>query len=263
MKKTISISCWFGEQFHRPANIKTLPNLIAWIKYQLKNFIPIQFYPRFKIDSVIPRAPKTDKHAIFFTNNPKLRREIILKGWEYYFLENKIDKEESIASSLQAKVVKFLQLPDDVMKRLFEYEYVLYMDSRRVTDEVETLITHCSNGIVIRKTPKVKYLWDEVNEAKGQERYMAGMPATIEFIQEKLASAKFTANNSVVNTGLILYKVNEIELRKKILALCDDVFSTCNSLKQPECQIIWCLLSQQYNNLINKVDFETVTTRKS
>lgn len=52
-------------------------------------------------------------------------------------MKSKIDNGESIASSLLAKKVKFLQIDDTQ----FSYvEHVIYMDSRRVSDDITGLI---------------------------------------------------------------------------------------------------------------------------
>jgi hypothetical protein len=196
MSNVIAISCWFGDRFNKPKSIATISDLKSTLKYLVKSMIPIPLYSKFNLESVIPNPPKNCEKSLFFTNNPSLKKEIISKGWDYSFLDAPIEKGESIFSSLYAKKVKFLQLPQDTLQKLMKFEYILYMDSRRITDNVERMIAHCDKGVVIRYTPKVKTLWDEVDEAKGQERYTLAMPDTINFINKNLENS-YTDNYRV------------------------------------------------------------------
>jgi hypothetical protein len=201
------------------------------------------------------------KQLFFFTNNKKLKKEIIYRGWQYFYLDKEVKDGESIDSSLHAKVVKFLQLDPTILLELFKHDYIVYMDSRRISDNIEELTSLCDKGILIRKTPRLKdSVWDEVNEAKSQERYARSMDATIEFINKRLADG-YKHDNIVTNTGVIVYKTADITTRNSIMSLCTEVYEACIKYDQPECQIFWCILSQKYDDIITKIEFSQIGTR--
>ena len=61
-----------------------------------------------------------------------------------------------------------------------------------------------------------------------------------------------------MNTGFIIYK--DVSLIQK---LCDEVYKTCLDLSQPECQIIWGVLSQKFEKFITRVEWDKIDiTRK-
>jgi len=261
MKNTVAISCWFGEEFTKPNNASFLTNAKTTIKYIIKSNIPSRFYSWAGIYSVIPNRPLGKVRCIFFTNNKSLKKEILLKGWEYILIVKGINKEESISSSLQAKEVKFLQLNTTILKDLLDYKYIVYMDSRTITDEISKLTTLCEKGILIQYTLRLKNsVWDEVKVAEGQERYAKNMAKTIRFIEEKI-NGPYTHNNRVMATGIIVYKVDDSTIRNSILKLCKEVYDACMELEQPECQILWCILSQKYDDIITKIDYDIISTR--
>ncbi len=61
-----------------------------------------------------------------------MKKEIVHRGWEYQYIEKDVDVGESIDFSLHTKVVKFLQLEPSILTQLFNYQYIVYMDSRRI-----------------------------------------------------------------------------------------------------------------------------------
>lgn len=267
MSKTVVISCWFGKRFNKPNEKTAISQFLAVGKYMVKSVIPPKLYPALKVQSVVPIAPKSCDRAIFFTNNKLLKKEIILKGWEYSFLQSgEIGGIDSINSSLTAKKVKFLQLKQDILDELYAFDYVLYVDSRAIVDDIDKVKNFCDKGIVIRYSPEHKNkntIWDEVNEAKVVDRYATTMPETITFIENKIKNGGYTHKNKVMATGVILYKLGDKQYRERIMSLCEEVYATCVSLKQPECQIIWCLLSQRYDDFITKVEAQDILTRSA
>jgi len=68
--------------------------------------------------------------------------------------------------------------------------------------------------------------------------------------QCKITKEKLSVNNRIMNTGLILYA--DVEKSQK---LCDEVYEACWFLGQPECQIIWSLISQPYESLITRINW--------
>lgn len=267
MNNVVVVSCWFGERFNKPNEKKGLSQFFAVVKYMVKCVLSPRFYSALQVQSVIPIAPKNCDKAIFFTNNRLLKNEIVWKGWEYSFLQDgEIDGIDSIDSSLTAKKVKFLQLEEDILNELFAFDYVLYVDSRAIVDDIDRIKSFCDKGIVIRYSPEHKNknsIWDEVDEAKVVARYAAAMPETITFIENKIKETGYTHNNKVMATGVILYKLGDKQYQERIMSLCEEVYTTCVDLNQPECQIIWCLLSQRYDDFITKVDAQDVLTRSA
>lgn len=265
MSKTVIISCWFGERFTKPSNNGLLSKVIVNMKYWVKSTLPASLYSTFKIQSVVPKAPTNGERAIFFTNNKLLKKDIQLKGWEYSFIaSDTIGGIDSVDSSLQAKKIKFLQLEKETLNELYRYDYILYVDSRAIVDDVDYVKSLCDKGIVIKYSPlhkKKLTIWGEVDEAAAVERYAKSMPETIDFIKNKITSDEYTDDNRVMATGVILYKIKDKQYKERIESLCKEVYTTCVRLNQPECQIIWCLLSQPYDDLITKVEAEDIVIR--
>jgi len=267
MDSVVVISCWFGKRFHKTNEKTKISQLLANVKYIVKSVISSKLYSFFKVQSVVPIAPTDCDRAIFFTNNRLLKKEIILKGWEYSFLKDDgLNGIDSIESSLHAKKVKFLQLEQHILDELYTFDYILYVDSRAIVDDIDRIKSFCDKGIVIRYSPAHKNknsIWDEVNEAKVAERYALSMPETIRFIEDKIKGAGYTHDNKVMATGVILYKIGDKQYQERILSLCKEVYTACVDLHQPECQIIWCLLSQSYDDFISKVNSEDILTRSA
>ncbi|AOW77063.1 hypothetical protein A3Q34_09460 [Colwellia sp. PAMC 20917] len=270
MAKTVVISCWFGKRFDKPNEETVLANFKAAIKYLVKSVLPARLYPLFNVQSVVPIAPNNCDRAIFFTNNKLLKKEVLLKGWKYEYLQageiGEIGEIDSIDSSLIAKKIKFLQLEQRILNELYSFDYVLYVDSRAIVDDIVHINSLCDKGLVIRYSPEYKNkntVWDEINEAKVVERYAAAMPETISFVENKIKDGEYTDQNKVMATGVILYKLGDMKYRNRIISLCNEVYDTCVKLNQPECQIIWCILSQPYDDLMTKVKAQNIQTRST
>ncbi len=155
-----------------------------------------------------------------------------------------------------AKKVKFLQVDDANFNHV---EHIIYMDSRRVSDDISKIIQVNEKGILLRYEAKLKpSIWHEVEEAKGQERYAQHMDKTIDFINTKITGG-YVANNRVMNTGIIVYAMHT--KATTIRSLCDEVYNACVTLAQPECQVLWCLLSQPYIDIIKAVESSEIKAR--
>jgi len=257
MKKVAVLSCWFGYKFNKPLKINSFITLKQWIYVTIKNRLPYWLLDAMGFISIIPQAPKGGERCYFYSNNKRLKNEVEFKGWNFCFVESAIDNGESIASSLLAKKVKFLQVNDI---NFSDFEYLIYMDSRRIYDDIANIVRMNQKGILIRYEAKFKpTIWHEVEEAKGQQRYVKNMDKTIDFINAKLEKNAYSPNNRVMNTGIIAYSMNTNG--SKIKALCNEVYDACIKLEQPECQILWCLLSQPYMNLIEIVESTELKSR--
>lgn len=261
MKNIAVLSCWFGEKFNKPQKINSIYTFKIWFYASLKSIIPFRVLECLGFDSIIPPPPQGINNCYFYSNNIKLKKEIIAKGWFFCLLENSIHNGESIESSLLAKKVKFLQIDDQYSNQFYNFEHLIYMDSRRISDDITGIVQSNQKGILIRYTPRVKpTVWHEVDEAKGQERYAKNMNKTIDFINTKIEQG-YSAENRVMNTGVIAYHMKSAEVKTKIRSLCDEVYSACLELKQPECQIFWCVLSQHYIDILKPVEFSEIKTR--
>ncbi|MDP5030988.1 hypothetical protein [Paraglaciecola sp.] len=262
MGSILVISCWFGERFQRPIKIKSSQDFKELVKYFLKSTTPLWVRNFLNIESVVPKAPQCYK-ALFFTNNRRLKAEIISKGWTYQFWDGELGEGNSVGSSLLAKKVKFLQFSEDFIQHNFLGNYVVYLDSRRITDQLSTLFNSGKDAaVLIRYTPRSKTnIWEEVEEAKEQERYLRAMPQTIEYINRMLSSDDIKDEVRICNTGVIAYNFLSDHYILAIRELTNSVYETCLSLGQPECQIIWAIESQKYQSMIKHVEFDLVHTR--
>lgn len=75
----------------------------------------------------------------------------------------------------------------------------------------------------------------------------------LEWIERQVATAEYTEEVRIVNTGLILYRQPLCARR-----LTDEVYAICWKLAQPECQIVWAALAQRYINMIAQIPWEQV-----
>ncbi|MDO6506836.1 hypothetical protein Q4506_08845 [Colwellia sp. 4_MG-2023] len=257
MKSVAILSCWFGYKYNKPLKINSFSTCKRWLYATIKNRLPFNILEYLGFVSIIPQAPKDIEHCYFYSNNKRLEKEVLFKGWRFCFVESELDNGESITSSLLAKQVKFLQVNDINFN---DFEHLIYMDSRRISDDIANIIRMNQKGILIRYEAKFKpTIWHEVEEAKGQQRYVKHMDKTIDFINAKLEESCYSPNNRVMNTGIIAYSMNINGI--KIKALCNEVYEACIKLEQPECQIFWCLLSQPYMNLIEAVESTELKSR--
>ena len=226
-------------------------------KLLIKDIIIISCYFGEK-DTRVFKAPLKSK-CYYFSNNKSLKGKIEAKGWNFIFLDNfELTKDYRI-SSLQSKYVKFLQFDKKKIKWQ-KGESILYFDNKlnvhsRHIAKAKKL---CKNAILIRNTPKEKLtIDDEINEAIKQERYLEFMDKTTSWVENKIKYENYKRNNRIMNTGFILYQ--DVSLIQK---LCDEVYESCNQLGQPECQVIWGVLSQRFEKNITRVNFEAFEFNK-
>jgi hypothetical protein len=261
MKNVVVLSCWFGHQFNKPIKINSFSTFKRWLYATIKNNLPFKILDLLGFDSLIPESPLGIERCYFYSNNIKLKAEVLYKGWCFCFVKSVVENGESIASSLLAKKVKFLQVEDFYSSKFDNVDHLIYMDSRRISDDIANIIQRNQKGILVRYEAKLKpSIWHEVDEAKGQERYAKHMAKTIDFIDSKLAEG-YSADYRVMNTGIIAYSMKSLAIKKKITSLCDEVYNACVTLKQPECLILWCLLSQSYMNIIKAEEYSEIKSR--
>lgn len=209
----------------------------------------------------VHRSPDK-KNSYFFTNNPSLKKEIINKGWNYIYV-NKPLTDDYMISSLQSKYIKFLKFLEDFSE--FEnIKTIIYFDHKEkvssiTLSEIKTLINNNNDkSLIIRQTPSIKNnIYDEVNAAMDQQRYIKNMNTTKTFIESLVSIKEISKNVRICNTGLLIY-IN----REKIKELLDNVYEKCNEHQQPECQIYWSIFSQKYKDEIKEIKWTDIKNIK-
>jgi hypothetical protein len=196
------------------------------------------------------RAPQLE-NCFFFSNNSEMKSVVENQGWTFLYEHMPVSSESRIAS-LQSKYVKFLQFDKNKIGWV-PGQAILYFDHKFEVkkEHIEKIERLCESHLLIRNTPKEKItIQDEIDAALGQKRYAEVMGETIEWVNTKIRSGKYSPRNRIMNTGLIFYK--EVE---KIQNLCSEVFEGCWLIGQPECQIIWGILSQKYETNITRINW--------
>jgi hypothetical protein len=158
--------------------------------------------------------------------------------------------------SIHIEYVKFLgffnEFPEYSNKQPIVYiDHKVELDNGKVS--LIQNMTLKEKLILIRNTPRLKnHLSDEISDAMNQTRYRQSMPETLKWIESKKAYGA-SEKVRIMNTGLIYY-ANPLSLRK----LVDEVYLTIKTLNQPECQIIWAILSQPFEDVIQRVDWSEI-----
>lgn len=206
-------------------------------------------------DSVYP-APVVGQ-SYFFTNREDIKGEVEDKGWHFVFLDMPLSDDDA-TSSLQAKYVKFLQfLSADECEWKDRFDEIVYVDHKFFLKEEHLCFikNNKSRDVLLRTTPGLKTtVWDEVNVAMCQERYRRFMPQTKAYIEEKLSEG-YSESIRISNTGLIAYNHKS----PQVIALVDDMYSALTKIGTAECQIVWALVSQQYSELIQQIEWDDMS----
>ena len=204
------------------------------------------------------KAPLT-KNCVFFTNNKELKDEIINNGWTFFYIDFNLTND-IVVSSLQSKYIKFLVFLKD-FPEFNKFSKILYLDHKfNVLDiHVNKLLNihknHPEKLVIIRGTPKNKTsIYQEIEDAKYQERYLKNMKETVVFIEEKVQQYRLNSNVRISNTGIIFYNI----MNSAIFEMLNDIYDSCLKLQQPECQIFWALYSQKYLDYIKQIEFNDV-----
>lgn len=206
----------------------------------------------------IHRAP-LDQNCFFFSNNLTLEKIAAKNGWTFVSMNGMPLSSEPRVSSLQSKCVKFLQF-DPAELGIIGDSDILYFDHKfNVTSQhIRYIVENCSTELLIRNTRKVKLtIQDEIDAALGQKRYREAMAETVNWVNRCISTEGYSLRNRIMNTGLIYYRKVE-----KVRSLCDGVFQKCWDLGQPECQIIWAVLSQRYEHLITRIEWDALNPMK-
>lgn len=207
----------------------------------------------------VPCAPKGAGACVFFTNinDPRLKETLETKGWIYEFYDpcivlNEISLED-LRFSLKSKSVKFLQF-FEAFPQYQNHDFIVYFDDRfHLTEKnIDTWFKLSSTKdecIIVRRSPKVKYVRDEIRESLHQPRYKINMEATKHFVFDRIKNDNGNDKYQICQTGLILYKMQHA--RTEVMQFVNTVFQTIMDLRQPQCQIIWCVIAHSFPGLVH------------
>jgi hypothetical protein len=144
---------------------------------------------------------------------------------------------------------------------LQKYQTILYFDHKIAIQpsHIEKLLKIGSVAIdasvIIRTTPRQKrHITDEINDAIKIPKYAKNMKKTIEFVQKKIQEKAFLPATQICNTGLLLY-----QNVGPIVPMLHNIYQSCISLQQPECQLFWSVFSYKYSSHIKIIDYTTIS----
>jgi hypothetical protein len=200
-----------------------------------------------------------DRNCFFFSNNPALEKIADKNGWTFVAMTGMPLSSEPRVCSLQSKCVKFLQF-DAANLGVAADSDILYFDHKlNVTGRhIDYIVKNCATELLIRNTLKPKLtIQAEIDSAVRQKRYREVMVETVNWVNHCISTEGYSINNRIMNTGLIYYRTME-----KVRSLCDSAFLKCWDLGQPECQIIWAVLSQRYEHLITRIEWDALNPAK-
>lgn len=210
-----------------------------------------------KNNTSISKAPMESK-CYFFSNNLKIKKKAEKMGWKFIHVSHMPVSKDYRISSLQSKYVKFLQFE----KKLIgwdEGDSIIYFDHKLNVQQIHIKQAEdlCKTEILIKNHPTQNLLQNEIEDSMKQERYAKTMDKTIEWVNSRINSGNYSNNNLMMATGFILFR--DLNIAQK---LCDEVYSTCVNLGQPECQIVWGVLSQKFESNITRVDWKKIDIPK-
>lgn len=192
--------------------------------------------------------------CFFFSNNPALAPIVEAKGWIFKQVRSAPLTQDYRVSSLQSKYIKYLQFFDE-FPEMDAGTDIVYFDHKFFIkrEHIDWIRSRFSpeKSVLIRNTPRVKLnLQEEINDAMAQERYALTMPQTIDWLRKTIRERNLSANNRIMNTGVIGYRNLDA-----IAPLLEETYRVSWLLTQPECQIIWGCLSQAYESRIQRIEW--------
>ena len=215
-----------------------------------------------KFKKVYP-APLSE-NCYFFSNNPELKNEVENKGWSFVYVDTELSSDY-LVSSLQSKYIKFLRFLKDY-SQFKAYNQILYFDHKLSMKEedvhkiVDVYNEDPKYNIIIRSHEHNRIgIFSEIDDSlnfdriSNENRYSKNMEKTVEFVNKNIPDKTVADAIQICNTGMILYTNYD-----EIMPLLDEVYDTCVSLQQPQCQIVWSVLSQKYKDKIKIIDFRNI-----
>ena len=192
-----------------------------------------------------------------------MKDEIILKGWNFMFMDVPIS-EDILISSLHSKQIKFLQFKNE-FPLLFNGNDILYFDHKvEITDDHVHYLHEISKQnpsieIIIRRHEDVvrNTIHAEINDAVNyMERYRRHMPETIDYITKYIFENNLSFETTICNTGILYY--HNVQHTNTLLS---KIYDASYMLQQPECQVFWATFSQQYKPFIFHINFNDIIAR--
>ena len=215
-----------------------------------------------KFKKVYP-APLS-KNCYFFSNNPELKDEVENKGWSFVPVDVELSSDY-LVSSLQSKYIKFLRFLRNYSE-FKTYNQILYFDHKLSMKEEDVhkildvynedhkynivIRSHEVNRIGVFSEISASLHFDKISN---ENRYSKNMEKTIDFVNKNIPDKEIADAIQICNTGMILYTDYD-----EIMPLLDEIYDTCISLQQPQCQIVWSVLSPKYKDKIKVIDFRNV-----
>ena len=190
-----------------------------------------------------------------FTNNPALKSEAEKKGWIYTFIDVPLS-DDSIESTFQVKYIKFLQfLKEERFASFYDYNKILMIDHKLQvnSDHVCQLLDMNKNKIMLKchhRKPSIK-IWDEVERLMIWKDFYVFVPLILKYIYHKLSQG-YHEYVCLPACCLILYDHKDAMVKK----FTDEIYHELMEWKIPRDQIIWAMLSQNYIDIIQFIDFK-------
>ena len=224
----------------------------------------ISCYFGLKNTHILPPPKQYD--CYFFTNNPNIKKDIIKKGWIYKYVKLPVYYSKVI-SSLQSKFIKFLKfLQLKEYKHIRDYKRIMYVDHKHVLtnnniDALLDIYNNSNKSILLRYCPVkniVKNVYDEYRLSLNQQRYRLKQKETEQFIKNMVDNHNCNPFVRVCNTGLILYDMTSIYSLK----CANETYNEILNIKNPQCQIVWNLVTQKYDEHILKIDYNKIPIKR-
>ena len=182
--------------------------------------------------------------CVLFSNNIKLKKEALKKGWEFEFVDKFELSQDHFLSSLQSKYIKFLQFLDD-FPAYKKYRSITYMDHTiKITKEEFTRLKalfHRNKKIFMISCRKGYLTTEGLDNACKSQRYRNSYKQTKDWINYQLSLQNNHGPLQEYATGFIIYKDF-----KDLIPFLKNVYETIWELRQPYCQSIWAVLIQSH-----------------
>tara|TARA_A100001035_G_C27777702_1_gene499949 strand:+ start:283 stop:1134 length:852 start_codon:yes stop_codon:yes gene_type:complete len=181
--------------------------------------------------------------CVLFSNNIKLKKEALKKGWEFEFVDKFELSKDHFLSSLQSKYIKFLQFLDD-FPAYKKYRSITYIDhtikiSKEESKRLKGLF-HRNKKIFMISSAKGYLATESLDKAsKSHQRYRNSYKQTKDWINYQLDHKNIPSPPQEYATGFIMYKDF-----KQLMPFLKNVYATIWDLRQPHCQTIWAVLVQ-------------------
>lgn len=199
--------------------------------------------------------------CVLFSNNIKLKKEALKKGWEFELVDKFELSKDHFLSSLQSKYIKFLQFLDD-FPAYKKYRSITYMDhtikiSKEETKRLKALF-HRNKKIFMISSRKGYLALEALDKAsKSHQRYRNSYRKTKDWIINYQLSKNNPGKPQEFATGFIMYKDF-----KHLLPFLKNVYETIWKLRQPHCQTIWAVLVQSHMDDLQYIYWSDTSMKK-